>query len=207
MRRVYLFMMVSLEGYFEGEDHDLSWHNVDAEFNDFAHEQLRETGTLLFGKRTYDLMAGFWPTPQGQADDKEIAATMSALPKVVVSNRPVTPSWQPTKVITANVHDEITKLKLEERQKHRDSREQRALRQSHGGGSRGRIPLDGKSCCDRQGHAALCRTRKTGEAQFRWLACFQKRQRAEPVFKLESTSLKVCAGLVRHSKIRPLDFA
>jgi dihydrofolate reductase len=113
MRRVYLFMMVSLDGYFEGEDHDLSWHNVDGEFNDFAHEQLRETGALLFGKRTYDLMAGFWPTPQGQADDKEIAATMSALPKVVVSNRPVRPSWQPTKVVTANVHEEITKLKLE----------------------------------------------------------------------------------------------
>jgi dihydrofolate reductase len=111
MRRIYLFMMVSLDGYFEGEDHDLSWHNVDGEFNDFAHEQLRETGA--FGKRRYDLMAGFWPTPQGQAVDKETAAAMSALPKVVVSNRPVKPSWQPTKVITANVHDEITKLKSE----------------------------------------------------------------------------------------------
>ena len=106
-------MMVSLDGYFEGEDHDLSWHNVDGEFNDFAHEQLRETGTLLFGKRTYDLMAGFWPTPQAQAVDKETAAAMSALPKVVVSDKPFAPSWQPTTVVTANVHDEITKLKSE----------------------------------------------------------------------------------------------
>ncbi len=106
-------MMVSLDGYFEGEDHDLSWHNVDGEFNDFAHEQLRETGALLFGKRTYDLMAGFWPTPQAQAVDKETAAAMSALLKVVVSEKPFTPSWQPTKVITADVHDEITKLKSE----------------------------------------------------------------------------------------------
>lgn len=107
-------MMVSLDGYFEGEAHDLSWHNVDGEFNDFAHEQLGETGALLFGRRTYDLMAAFWPTAQAQAVDKETAAAMGALPKVVVSGRPFTPSWQPTRVITANVRDEITKLKSEQ---------------------------------------------------------------------------------------------
>jgi len=30
-----------------------------------------------------------------------------------VSDKPVTPSWQPTTVVTANVHDDITKLKSE----------------------------------------------------------------------------------------------
>lgn len=57
-------MMTSLDGYFEGEDHDLSWHNVDAEFNTFADEQLNETDTLVFGRRTYELMANFWPTQE-----------------------------------------------------------------------------------------------------------------------------------------------
>jgi len=33
---VFLFMMVSLDGCFEGLDHDLSWHNVDGEFNQQA---------------------------------------------------------------------------------------------------------------------------------------------------------------------------
>jgi len=28
MRKTYLFMMVSLDGFFEGPDHDLYWHNV-----------------------------------------------------------------------------------------------------------------------------------------------------------------------------------
>lgn len=104
-------MMVSLDGYFEGENHDLSWHNVGGEFGDFSHEQLSETGTLLFGKRTYDLMASFWTTPQAQAIDKDTAAAMSALPKVVVSAKPFTPSWQSTTVVSANVLDAVAKLK------------------------------------------------------------------------------------------------
>jgi dihydrofolate reductase len=54
-------MMVSVDGYFEAPNHDISWHNVDDEFNDFADKQLEEIGTLLFGRRTYDLMASFWP--------------------------------------------------------------------------------------------------------------------------------------------------
>ncbi len=49
MRSIHLFVMLSLDGYFEGLNHDLSWHNVDDEFNKFAIEQLRETGLILFG--------------------------------------------------------------------------------------------------------------------------------------------------------------
>ncbi len=42
MRKIFVFMMVSLDGFFEGPDHELDWHNVDAEFNKFASEQLNE---------------------------------------------------------------------------------------------------------------------------------------------------------------------
>ena len=31
MRKLLEFNMVSLDGYFEGPDRDISWHNVDAE--------------------------------------------------------------------------------------------------------------------------------------------------------------------------------
>ena len=29
MRKIVVHMMLSLDGYFEGPDHDLSWHLVD----------------------------------------------------------------------------------------------------------------------------------------------------------------------------------
>ena len=106
-------MLVSVDGYFEGSDHDISWHNVDAEFNDFADKQLEEIGTLLFGHRTYDLMASFWPTSKSTT-----AGFMNALPKVVVSHSAFEPTWEHTTVISADaaatdVIDEIRKLKAQ----------------------------------------------------------------------------------------------
>ena len=82
MRKIFLFMMVSLDGFFEGPDHELDWHNVDAEFNEFAAEQLNEVDTLLFGWKTYELMAGYWPTELAKQDSPVIAEKMNSLPKL-----------------------------------------------------------------------------------------------------------------------------
>lgn len=79
-------MMVSLDGFIEGPDHDLSWHNVDDEFNDFASKQMQEMGMLLFGRRTYELMRDFWPNEQ--PEDKAntiIRDQMDTLPKIIFS--------------------------------------------------------------------------------------------------------------------------
>ena len=82
-------MTLSLDGYFEGLNHDLSWHNVDDEFNKFAIEQLRETGLILFGRRTYQLMEGFWPKaavdPETSPDNQEIARLINNAEKIVFS--------------------------------------------------------------------------------------------------------------------------
>jgi len=49
MRKVIFQMMVTLDGYFEGPNRDIGWHNVDAEFNDYAIDLLDNVDTLLFG--------------------------------------------------------------------------------------------------------------------------------------------------------------
>jgi len=114
MRKIFLFMMVTLDGYFEGEDRDISWHNAgNKEFEDFAHEQNNSMDTILFGKRTYDLMASFWPTAEGRGADKATADWMDAARKVVVSSEPFVSTWQNVTVISENVADEIRKIKQE----------------------------------------------------------------------------------------------
>lgn len=85
MRKIFLFMMVSLDGYFEGVNNDLSWHRVDEEFNDFAIKQLDEAETILFGRRTYQLMESFWPSKQGLEEDPQVATKMNNTPKIVFS--------------------------------------------------------------------------------------------------------------------------
>lgn len=115
MRKIFLFMMVSLDGYFEGPGHDLSWHHVDSKFNDFAIKQMQEADTILFGKRTYQLMESFWPSKAGLEGDPEVANLMNSTSKVVVSSslKKVfqTEHWKHVRLINENVEKEIRKLK------------------------------------------------------------------------------------------------
>ncbi len=108
-------MMVSVDGYFEAPNHDLSWHNVDAEFEAFVHEQNTSAliDTILMGHRTYDLMASVWPKLEGMEMDPETALFMNKTPKLIATNAPFTPEWEHTSIVSGNVVDEIAKLKAQ----------------------------------------------------------------------------------------------
>src|SRR5262245_33678488 len=105
MRKLFAFNMISLDGFFEGPNGDLSWHNVDEEFNQFAIEQTSSLGGILFGRVTYEGMASYWPTPPAQASDPEIAHLMNTLPKVVVSHTLQNADWHNTRLIKHNVRE------------------------------------------------------------------------------------------------------
>ncbi len=111
MRSLYMFNMVTLDGYFEGAGHDLSWHLVDEEFQEFAIDQLRDTGLLVFGRLTFQLMAGFWPTEAAIKNDPIVAGQMNSLPKVVFSRTMERAEWNNTRLIRDNAESEIAKLK------------------------------------------------------------------------------------------------
>lgn len=111
MRTVFLFIVVSLDGFFEGPDHELDWHIVDDEFNEFALQQLNDVDTILFGRRTYQLMASYWPTQAGREDEPHIADKMNSLPKIVFSTTLETADWSNTRLIKHNALEEVSKLK------------------------------------------------------------------------------------------------
>jgi dihydrofolate reductase len=111
MRKLFLFMMVSLDGFFEGPNHELDWHNVDTEFNEFAAGQLNEVDILLFGRRTYQLMAGYWPTQFARENDPIVAEKMNNLPKIVFSKTLEKAEWNNSRLAKENIAEEIMKLK------------------------------------------------------------------------------------------------
>jgi len=111
MRKVLFFMLISIDGYFEGPDKNISWHNVDEEFNQFAIDQLDSVDTLLFGRKTYEMMASYWPTPVAKSNDPIVAEKMNSLAKIVFSKTLSNITWQNTRLIKENYFDEITKLK------------------------------------------------------------------------------------------------
>jgi len=113
MRKVIFFMLTSLDGYFEGPDRDINWHNVDEEFNEFAIQQTGEFGALLFGRVTYELMAGYWPSEAAKRDDPIIAGLMNGLPKIVFSKTLKKVEWENTTLVKGNFVEAISRLKQE----------------------------------------------------------------------------------------------
>jgi dihydrofolate reductase len=111
MRKVVFFMLTSLDGYFEGQDHDLNWHHVDDEFNEFAIEQLNSVDTLLFGRVTYEMMAGFWPSAFAIETDPIVAGLMNSKPKIVFSKTLPGTEWNNSRLVRADFAAEITRLK------------------------------------------------------------------------------------------------
>jgi dihydrofolate reductase len=110
MRKVILYMMVTLDGFFEGPNGEIDWHNVDQEFNELAIEQLDSVDILLFGRKTYELMASYWPTPAAATDDPIVADKMNRLPKIVFSKTLSSVEWQNTRLVKENVAEEVAKL-------------------------------------------------------------------------------------------------
>lgn len=111
MRKLILFMMTSLDGYYAGPNDELDWHNVDAEFNDFAIDQLDSVDMILFGRVTYQGMASYWPTPMAAADDPIVAGKMNQKDKLVFSHTLDKADWQNTRLVTGDIPAEINRLK------------------------------------------------------------------------------------------------
>jgi dihydrofolate reductase len=111
MRKVILFNLVTLDGFFEGPNREIGWHNVDEEFNEFTGDQLNTFDILLFGRVTYELLASYWPTPTAIRDDPIIAHLMNMIPKIVFSRTLEKADWNNTRLIKDHIGEEITKLK------------------------------------------------------------------------------------------------
>ena len=99
MKKLYFFMMTTANGFYERGPWEIDWHNTDEEFNDFAIEQLDHTGTIVFGRKTYEGMAAYWPTPEARAEDRVVAGKMNDLPKVVVSKTLERADWSNTRLL------------------------------------------------------------------------------------------------------------
>ena len=63
MRRIVLFDRVSADGYFSGPDGNLNWVVSEEELDRSAAASIESsgTGTILFGRRTYQQFESFWP--------------------------------------------------------------------------------------------------------------------------------------------------
>jgi len=109
MRRLIMWNLVSLDGFFEGaKSWDLGWHESvwGDELERLSIDQLKSADMLLFGRVTYEGMAGYWSSAKG-----EIADRMNNIRKVVFSRTLEKASWNNTKLVKGNAAEEVAKLK------------------------------------------------------------------------------------------------
>ncbi|TMR05649.1 dihydrofolate reductase [Actinomadura soli] len=84
MRRLFLHVNVSADGYIADQAGDIDWRFADQEFQDHIDTLLESIDGMVFGRTAFEQLAGYWPS----AGD-EVSATqrrrMNELPKYVMS--------------------------------------------------------------------------------------------------------------------------
>lgn len=116
MRKLSAFETVSVDGYFTDANNDMSWAHAganDAEWNEFVSGNASGDGTLVFGRITYEMMAGFWPTPAAFQAMPVVAQRMNDGQKVVFSRTMKRAEWKNTTLISDDIVAAVRRLKAD----------------------------------------------------------------------------------------------
>jgi len=112
MPKLVVYNAMSLDGYFTDAKGDMSWaHKQDPEWQAFVKENASGGGRLLFGRITYELMAGFWSTPAALQSNPVVAERLNALQKFVCSTTLEQATWNNTTLLKGDLTAEVRKLK------------------------------------------------------------------------------------------------
>jgi dihydrofolate reductase len=135
MRRIVTFNRVTADGYFAGPDGKLDWVVPDEELDALVSKRIDAQGesggslpapdTVLFGRKTYDMFASFWPhvldDPEKAPDPhnparrspamRAMATWLNEATKVVFSKTLKDATWKNTRVLRQLEPREIEDMK------------------------------------------------------------------------------------------------
>jgi dihydrofolate reductase len=112
MRKVIFAINLTLDGCC-----DHTKFNPDEDTFEYFTHLLRDVDLLVYGRKTYQLMAPYWPDiAKSQSETKadiEFAQIFVSKKKVVFSRSLASAEDGNTRIVRTNLHDEILKLKQE----------------------------------------------------------------------------------------------
>ena len=112
MRRVVLQFWISLDGYSCDEGTELmrvmQEMPDDEQWDEYFVSRLRQAGTHIMGRVTYEGWAEFWPKL-----DSPVAGALNDIPKVVFSRTLRTAGWRESRIASGDTAEEIARLKAE----------------------------------------------------------------------------------------------
>ena len=88
---------------------------ADDELHEHYNELIRNAGTLLWGRITYQLMESYWPLvvkePTGNKPTDEFAVLIDNIPKIVFSRTLKNVDWKNAKLAERGLKEEVLDLK------------------------------------------------------------------------------------------------
>jgi len=116
MAKLIMFNFITVNGFFKGPGGDISWHqHGKGEEHEYGIEGAKSQSILLFGRITYEMMAGYWPSPMAVQNDPVMADEMNKSEKIVFSQTLDKATWNNTRIIKDNLVDAVKKLKQGEK--------------------------------------------------------------------------------------------
>ena len=108
-------MHTSLDGFVAGPNGEMDWIKVSEEIFEYAGQRTSESDTALYGRVTFQMMDGYWPTagdpPNASKHDIQHSRWYNSVEKVVLSTTMKDANLTNTKIVSKNITDEIVKLK------------------------------------------------------------------------------------------------
>jgi dihydrofolate reductase len=112
MRKLIAGMNMTLDGFC---DHTAMI--ADDEIHQHYNELLSSSGTLIYGRITYQLMESYWPTvvnnPSGNKPTDEFAVLIDNISKIVFSHTLKNIAWKNARLAKGGIKEEVLKLKQE----------------------------------------------------------------------------------------------
>jgi dihydrofolate reductase len=111
-------MHITLDGYVAGPNGEMNWIKVDEEIFDHVGKRIDETDTAMYGRVTYEMMEGYWPTagdePNASKHVIEHSRWYKKAHKVVLSKTMKGADLTNTQIISDNLSDRINEIKQQE---------------------------------------------------------------------------------------------
>lgn len=113
MRKVVVSNLISLDGFIAGPSGEIDWHDVGDDFQSYIAEDLQSIGVILFGRVTYELLAGYWPTATSDVNDPVLIEAMNSIPKIVFSSTLASTEWNNAVINRGDPAHETERMKGE----------------------------------------------------------------------------------------------
>ena len=118
MRKVISLIHLSLDDFAAGPNGELDWISYDPELEQDSHSMHQIADTVIWGRKTYEMMSSYWLTVPGNPDSSPSelahASWLDDSTKIVVSRTLEGFEWNNTPntlVIKDNIAEEIHKIK------------------------------------------------------------------------------------------------